>query len=236
MDKDSKYIGNELELFSHAVNWKRYWGKKVIPFLGKQVLEVGAGMGTNTSFFLENGNEISKWVCLEPDARLAEQIHEKIPEEHRGKVEVSTRYLKEYNKKEEFDAILYIDVIEHIKEDQAELEVAKSFLKKGGHLIILVPAHNYLYSNFDKEIGHFRRYNKARLKKAVGEGLSLEKLWYLDSVGTTASVFNKLFLKQSYPTVEQIKFWDRNLVTLSKVSDPLFGYHLGKSLLGVWKK
>src|SRR5262249_23285739 len=62
------YTGNELELFSRAQNWKRYWSGHVRQYLGHRVLEVGAGTGVNTPFLDKGARE---WVCLEPDRHLA---------------------------------------------------------------------------------------------------------------------------------------------------------------------
>ncbi|RIA10267.1 methyltransferase family protein [Flavobacteriaceae bacterium MAR_2010_72] len=236
MSKSTNYIGSELELFSHAKTWKAYWGNQVLPYLGTRVLEVGAGIGTNTGHLIQQSSIIKEWVCLEPDATLSGQILNSLPEPYKEKVEVRTEYLSDYTTQDLFDSILYIDVIEHIEDDQEELLLASSFLKEGGYLIILVPAHPFLYSDFDKAIGHFRRYNKNMLKQAVGQTLRLDCLRYLDTIGICASTVNKLFLKQSYPTLKQVQFWDTVIVRFSKVIDVLVGYKLGKSLLGIWKK
>ena len=156
MSVESQYIGNELELFSHAKNWKAYWGNKVVPFLGEHVLEVGAGLGTNTNDLLSLKPSISQWVCLEPDAKLSSKIHSNIDEKYHSKLSVETSYLADYKPDVKFDSILYIDVIEHIDNDASEINLAKTFLKEGGYLIILVPAHNFLFSDFDKAfIGSF---------------------------------------------------------------------------------
>jgi hypothetical protein len=64
----------------------------------------------------------------------------------------------------------------------------------------------------------------------------LVRLRYLDSVGLGASMANKLLLRSASPAVGQIGFWDRVLVRASTVFDPLLGYRLGKSILGVWRK
>ena len=63
------YIGSELELFSHASNWKAYHARLIRPYLGDEVLEVGAGIGATTAS-LYSGNQ-KRWVCLEPDLALA---------------------------------------------------------------------------------------------------------------------------------------------------------------------
>jgi hypothetical protein len=83
-------------------------------------------------------------------------------------------------------------------------------------------------------VGHYRRYNK-RMLRNLSDRVPLV-LEYLDSVGMLASAANKLFLRRSYPSSGQIKFWDRLLVPMSRLVDPLVLRCIGKSILGVWKK
>ena len=71
-------------------------------------------------------------------------------------MKVENKLMQQLN--ETFDTIFYISVLEHIENDKKEILNALEKLQNKGHLIICVPAHNYMYSNFDKEIGHFRRY------------------------------------------------------------------------------
>ena len=59
---------------------------------------------------------------------------------------------------------------------------------------------------------------------------------YLDSIGMLASSANVLLLKQSLPTLRQIQFWDRYIIPVSKVVDPLLGHRVGKSVVGIWRK
>lgn len=228
-----EYIGDELTLFSKADNWKRYWGGKIAPYLGENVLEVGAGIGTNMNQLIEV-DSVKKWVCIEPDKKLADQIT------YQGglakELEINAMYLSDYNADVKFDSIIYIDVIEHIENDVGELEVALNYLKPGGFLIILVPAYNHLYNEFDKAIGHFRRYDKKMIRACVPAKLKEKKLFYLDSTGFFASLINKYFLKQAYPNEKQIRFWDKVLVSFSKISDRLTFNSFGKSLIGVWQK
>jgi hypothetical protein len=135
-----------------------------------------------------------------------------------------------------FDCLLYIDVLEHIEDDKAEITTAAQRLRRGGHLVILSPAHQFLYSPFDAAIGHHRRYNRAAMLRLTPPTLQPIRLRYLDSVGMTASLVNRLLLKASHPKVSEIRLWDRAMVPLSRLLDPVTGYHLGKSLLCVWRR
>lgn len=230
------YIGDELSLFEHATHWKAYYGKRLRPFLRGRVLEVGAGIG-GTTRTLCDGTQ-SDWICLEPDASLANRI-EQLIEQHElpacCRLHVGT--LADLPATDgQFDAILYIDVIEHIEDDAAELRRAYERLAPGGAILIIVPAHQWLFSPFDKAIGHFRRYSRPMLRKVLPDGVRIKQLVYLDSVGLAASAANKLFLKQSYPTLAQIKFWDNTIVPISKITDRIIGFSMGKSVLAIVQK
>ena len=112
----------------------------------------------------------------------------------------------------------------------------QDYLAPGGFLIILVPAHQFAYSEFDKTIGHYRRYNKKTLRNAVPQSLLIKRIIYLDSMGLLASIANKYSLKQNYPTQKQISFWDKVMVRISKFTDLLINYHTGKTLMTILQK
>ncbi len=235
MSTAEHYIGNELELFSHAVNWKRYYRQKLVPYIKGDVLEAGAGIGETTQHLLND--QVHTWTCLEPDASLAEKIHLKLSTGLLPPIcSLKTGTTTDYTPGPRFDTIIYIDVIEHIENDRDELERAANLLRKGGHLIILVPAHQFLFSPFDAAIGHYRRYNKKRLKSSMPTSLQARKIHYMDSLGLFASLTNKLILKKKYPSIHEVKFWDRYIVPCSKILDPFLFFGTGKSLIGIWKK
>ncbi len=229
------YVGTELELFATATHWKAYVRSQVEPYLGRDVLEVGAGQGATTRVLCDGRSR--RWICLEPDSTLADRLIASISE---GELpdccapRIGT--LADVDESEQFDTILYMDVIEHIADDHDELARAARYLKPGGHLVVLVPAHQWLFTPFDASIGHYRRYNKSRLKEAAPGEIELVRLAYLDSVGLFASLANRLFLKSAMPTAGQIAVWDRLMVPFSTWIDPVVGHAVGKSVLGVWRK
>lgn len=229
MNEAYEYVGSELELFRSAINWKQTLRRHIKPFVRGRVLEVGAGIGGTTSFF-RTGREES-WTCLEPDATLAATLVQNHPE-----VESIVGTVSDLPRDRRFDAILYIDVIEHIEDDREELMRASSHLEQGGYLIVLCPAHQMLFSPFDHAVGHYRRYSKSMYRSVCPSGMLERKMAYLDSVGLFASIANKLVLSQSIPTEKQILFWDRCLVRASRLTDWFLRYTVGKSVLGVWQK
>jgi 2-polyprenyl-3-methyl-5-hydroxy-6-metoxy-1,4-benzoquinol methylase len=135
-----------------------------------------------------------------------------------------------------FDAILYLDVLEHIADDRRELAGAARRLVPGGHVVVLAPAHGALYSEFDAQVGHHRRYDKGSLRALGPAGVTLVALRYLDSVGLLASLANRLLLRQALPTARQIAFWDCVMIPASRVLDRVALGALGKSVLAVWRR
>ena len=228
------YIGDELELFKNATNWKTYFSKKIAEYIVGDVLEVGAGIGINTSFLASKPEKITSWTLLEPDSMLSTQIEAYTATVNIPRKTIINGTIKLVQDKK-YDTIIYIDVLEHIEESQKEITLAKQCLKPNGHLIILVPAYNFLYNSFDKRIGHFRRYDKKVLLDDINAELSVIKLFYLDSVGVFASLVNKFFLKKALPSLGNIKFWDSYMVQCSKITDVLFLNSFGKSLIGIFK-
>ena len=229
------YVGNELELFQHAVNWKRYFASVVRAHLGGSVLEVGAGFGGTTAILCRD--QVEPWVCLEPDAELTERLEKRVED---GELPACCRAvngtLAQVGPDERFDTILYIDVLEHIEDDRGELRAAAGHLTDEGRIIVVSPAYQWLFSPFDRAIGHFRRYSRRTLHAATPGELRCTKVRYLDSVGVMASAANRFFMKQGMPTPEQIQMWDRMMVPLSRILDRVTFFTFGKSILGVWRR
>lgn len=231
---DFKYVGDELDLFAAVHNWKSYWSRQIRHFVAGDVLEVGAGIGSNTPFLDPGSN--GRWVCLEPDARLANQLAMNLENiNHRRTHETITGTLKNLDPGLKFDTIVYIDVLEHIEDDREELVNAASRLQPGGRIIVLSPAHQWLFTPFDAAIGHFRRYNRAMLRRISPPGLRLERLFYLDSAGLLLSSANLLLLRQSMPTKAQLSIWDKCVIPVSRILDQCLFNSIGKSIIGIWQ-
>lgn len=232
---DFTYVGGELGLFAHASNWKRYWSERLSPYLTGDVLEVGAGIGTNT--ILLRPQTQGGWTCLEPDEKLVAELKSVLD---RSKLEplcrIMTGTISNLPPSERFDTIIYIDVLEHIPDDRAELARAAEYLRPAGKIVVLSPAHQWLFSEFDKSIGHCRRYSRRTLLAATPDALYPIKCFYLDACGLFLSLANRLLLRQSLPTVNQILFWDRVIVPVSRFVDPLLLHRAGKSIVAVWQR
>jgi SAM-dependent methyltransferase len=228
------YPGTELELFATAGNWKRYVAASLAPYVRGRVLDVGAGIGGNIRS-LANAR-VTEWIALEPDPKLAAAVDGNLtnnpPAVNWSVVNGTIATIPGTAK---FDTILYMDVLEHIADDRRELEQAARLLADGGCLVVLAPAHQFLFSPFDAAIGHYRRYNLRQLRALTPANFSTEVCRLMDCVGFFASLANRIMLRQSDPTKGQIAVWDRLMVRLSRILDPIAGYRIGKSALLVWR-
>ncbi|MEO6933039.1 MAG: class I SAM-dependent methyltransferase, partial [Chitinophagaceae bacterium] len=195
--------------------------------------EVGAGPGNFTSYLLTD--RARSWTFVEPDPAFASKLAKSYGD-YSLPVEVFQGTILNVGNSRSFDSIIYLDVLEHIEHDDKEIQHMIDHLNPGGFIIILCPAFNFLYSPFDKAIGHYRRYTRTSLLKLFPASLNIRRAVYLDSTGFLASAANKLMLKQSYPSQGQVKFWDRLLVPCSRFTDIVFSRFFGRSILVVAQK
>ncbi len=222
-------VAYELKLFARAQNWKTYWAKSISKYVHGSVAEVGAGLGANAPFLLNQ--HVEKLMLIEPGEELFSQLSAREYPECVDKLNGTLR-----DSQCDFDTIVYVDVLEHIEDDGRETSCAYDHLTKGGHLVVLSPAWPFLYSPFDQAVGHHRRYTRASLRASVDPRLETVSEIYLDSVGLLASLANKLLLRASAPSDAQVKLWDSLMVRMSTMLDPMLCYTAGKTVVGVYRK
>jgi SAM-dependent methyltransferase len=231
---ESTYLGTELESFALAQNWKSYISEFTRKYITGHVLDVGSGIGGNIG--LIGSSNYRSCLCLEPDIALFNTLKKSIKKSKIDNFYAKNGAIDELNIDQFFDSVLYLDVLEHIFEDKEEIIKASSHLRENGHLIVLAPAHQCLFTPFDQAIGHYRRYSKSTLMNLLPVSVELIKLLYLDSVGILAILANKFILRQQRPTEQQIISWDSLMIPVSRRLDRIIRYKLGKSVLLVGRK
>lgn len=151
-----------LESMSQAVWYNKWTLDKFKKFLDGEILEVGCGIGNFTKDLVKFGSVWAIDINKECIAQTKKKVDGKALVGF-GDIETGECFFKS----KKFDSIVCLNVLEHIREDGKALMNLYNFLNKEGILILLVPAHNFLFGEIDKSIGHYRRYDKAELNKLV---------------------------------------------------------------------
>ncbi len=151
--------------------------------IGPRVLEVGAGLGAIATHIAVQHPD-SRIVAIEPAENvfplLVDRVagHPNLVARQVTSAELATTGL------DVFDTVLYVNVLEHIEHDVAELKLAHHLLDHGGSVGVFVPAMPSLYGSLDYKSGHYRRYTPERLRAALHEAGFVDiDVWYFDALG-----------------------------------------------------
>jgi SAM-dependent methyltransferase len=231
-----KYIGRDLEAMSIATNYYQWIVEEYKPYIGKYIAEVGAGTG-NFSKFLINETNIKRLTAFEPSLDMYSILKKRFKDDNRVEpVNAFFRNTSNNQFKYTFDSIIYINVLEHIMDDEGELTFAYDTLKHKGHILIFVPALSGLYSQFDKTIGHIRRYSKQDLSILVQKsGFSIIKNKYFDIIGIIPWYIAFVLMKKIL-TSGNVSLYDRFIVPVTRKFENIITPPIGKNLLLVGKK
>ena len=107
------------------------------------------------------------------------------------------------------DTVVCVNVLEHIKDDQSVLANLYTVLPKDARLVFLVPFNPKLTSEFDRQIGHFRRYGKGELEdKMRAAGFRVERQFFFNKVGVLAWWIGNKLSRQRTITAWQLKLYN----------------------------
>jgi SAM-dependent methyltransferase len=206
-------------------------------YVGKKLLEVGAGVGAVAGWFNDRGRNV---VAVEPEPLLAERIRSR---EGRRPIEVVEKeslaaYDELASQAREFDTVLYVSVLEHIEDDLREFKEARKVLTTGGNLIIFVPALQWLYSRNDAATGHVRRYSRKRLEwLAQVSGYEVSLLRHFEVVGIIPYLVICRLLRRIADDAGSKGLYNNVILPLSALVDKVLrGRLIGKNLVLVARK
>lgn len=215
-----------------AVNYHRWIVGELAPFLGRQVAEVGAGIGSVSSLLLEQ--PIERLEAYEPSDNMFPQLAARLAGEPRARA--VNAFFGSEAPTQPFDSVAYINVLEHIEDDRGELARAFDAIRPGGHLLVFVPALGWLYSDFDRRIGHARRYSRAGLAQvARAAGFEVIRAKYFDLAGVLPWYLNCVLLGRGLGA-GGVALYDRLAVPPMRRLEGWIPPPLGKNLLMVGRK
>jgi 2-polyprenyl-3-methyl-5-hydroxy-6-metoxy-1,4-benzoquinol methylase len=231
MKQELVYTGREIEAMNVAVNYHRWILREFQPYLGKRILEVGAGAGAFSELLLETKPE--SLTMLEPASNLYPLLVQRI---RSGRAHQMT--LREAAPELALvDSVVYLNVLEHIEDDDAELAAVSSVLAKNGHVLIFVPANPWLMSDMDRHFGHYRRYEMSELiRKCQSAGFIVRTAKYFDFLGIAPWLVKYRLMKSTQMQTGLVKLYDDMVVPVARFLEGLISPPIGKSILLIGEK
>jgi SAM-dependent methyltransferase len=198
-----------LDAFADAPNFNRWMAETIAPFVGRRVLEIGAGMG-NLSRQLITGRK--RYVATDIDHEHLERLKNRLS--HRQALEVKWMDAADpahfEGMEEQLDTVVCLNVVEHIKDDLGALRNIHSALEAGGRAIILVPEGQSIYGSLDEALGHHLRYSEALLRDRMEEaGFLVETILRFNRMSRPGWWFNGRILRRKEISRFQLKNFDR---------------------------
>lgn len=234
MAEESLALTATLNQLAELDRYNHWLYEQISDGLGRRILEVGSGTGNITQFLRTGDREVTATDVV-PSYRNELQRRFEQCENVRVGVFDLTRRAPDEMMREPFDTVVCLNVLEHIEDDAFALEQMHAVLGRGGMLALLVPAHQLLYGEFDRAVGHFRRYEKRDLKeKLVRAGFSIRTLKFFSIAATLPWLINGRLLKRAYLPAGQTSLADR-LVPLLKL-ERFIGPPFGLSLIAIAHK
>ena len=225
---------------NHSTHWWFQARKQIIEKIIKNkfkkkinILDFGSGSGVNIKMLSKFG-----FVNIyEPHELTNKYLKEKFNNKNKYKI------LKDLDNSK-FDLIVMADVLEHIKNDKKIIKKLSKNLNKEGHILLTVPAYNFLFSKKDEILGHFRRYKKREIKEIFYRYKALKLSYFNFFLFLPISFFiliNKVlnadFIDQvekpPKPLINKIMF---NIFKIEKEILKHFNFPFGISIIGLFKK
>jgi hypothetical protein len=217
----------EFAALNEAENYRRALLREFATHLRGHVLEVGAGIGQITGPLLKNP-AITRLVSIEPDAHFCKAFRAAFPAHS-----ILQGTIDDLINDDPWNAILSINVLEHISEDERELAIYRQKLgREKGVLCLFVPARMEIYAPIDRDFGHFRRYTRPELRQKLERaGFEILRLRYYNLIGYFAWWVNFCVLRRRGFSLQSVRFFDRVIFPPthgieSKICPPPFGQSL----------
>jgi len=228
------YSGTELDAMAEARNYCRWILDFFAPYLGKKIIEIGAGAGTFSELLLRI-DRISKLVLFEPGANLFPLLQEQFLDNSRVRLQPGS--FDPSVLEEPADSIVLVNVLEHISDDDALLLQIRQSLRPGGRVLLFVPALEWNYGSLDRAFGHHRRYSKPGLRKKLEHaGFRIEQARYVNFLGIASWFLAGRVLRQKTLRPRQVRWYDRWIIPWSFKLEQSWEPPVGQSLVAVAEK
>jgi SAM-dependent methyltransferase len=205
-----------LDRMAGAGNYNDWLLARAEPHLGCRVLDFGAGIGTFTEVIASRAAEV---VAVEPDPQFMPRLKDRFARnDHVAVVEADETWLTADHARPSFDTVVCLNVLEHIADDESVVRGFRECLEPGGRLLLLVPAHRFLFGEIDRNVGHERRYSRAALRRML-EDCQLDpiELRYVNPVGALGWLVSSRMLRRPQVPAGPLEAYDRVVPLLRRL-------------------
>jgi SAM-dependent methyltransferase len=204
-----------LDRMADADNYNEWLLARAKPFIGERVLDFGSGIGT----FAAAIQPPARVVAVEPDPAFAESLRERFADApHVNVVEGDANWLSAEDRHGAFDTIICFNVLEHIRDDEGVLRAFHDCLATAGHVLLVVPAHQWLFGEIDRSVGHERRYSRTAVRHLMSRvGLDVVECRYVNPVGALGWLVSSRLSKQDQVPSGPLRAYDRAVPLLRRL-------------------
>jgi SAM-dependent methyltransferase len=218
-----------LERMAAAPRYNRWMFERLRPWVGRRVLEIGAGIGNMSAFFADR----ERVILTDTEDYYLRRLRERFAgESHVTVTALRLPAVAPSLKAERLDTVVCLNVLEHIEDDRGSLAAMHHLLEPGGRLVLLVPSLRVLYGTLDEALGHFRRYTPQELSaKLAGAGFRVRHLEYFNLAGVPGWWFTGRVLRRRLIPTGALR-WYEALVPLFRL-EWLLPWRVGQSLIAI---
>jgi SAM-dependent methyltransferase len=228
------------ETYSSAIadahNYMAWLVDQFSEYLHGRILEVGIGHGSYCALLRKHGD----YLGIDHDAASVAHAKVRFPDIAFAQCDILKSESLAAIAPKGVDAVVSINVLEHIEDDEKAIANLVNVIRPGGHLLISVPAMAALYNDLDRLAGHCRRYDTSRLREILQrQPVDLLRVNYMNAVGAVGWWMNSITRPKSLNSDainRQIRFFDRYVIPLSKSVDPLFRSFFGQSVICIARR
>ncbi len=238
MTSNKRVLGNTqlqtdvLESNSSAVNYHAWLCSFAGPYLGDNPLEIGSGIGNYAETWLAGG--LDSITLSEADPQRLLHLREAFADDPR--VHFATVDL-DGTAQGDHSCVLSFNVMEHIPNDVAALRASRHLVRPGGYVLTFAPAFPLAMSDFDRQIGHVRRYTRATMESAYSAaGLQVERCHYVNAPGLLAWIVGMRLLHLTPKDGVTLRIWDKYVVPLARSAERRRNPPFGQSVLCVGRR
>lgn len=174
-----------LDAMARAPRYNAWQVRVLRKWIGKRVLEIGAGLGNISVELRQLDPELLVVTDVDPAYRAS--LSRRFEGDPSVRVEPLTLPEPGVHGRfatDRFDTAIALNVVEHIEDDYGTVRSMAEAIAPGGRVVILVPALPAIYGAMDAALGHFRRYDKQRLQSVLATaGLEIEELAWFNRAG-----------------------------------------------------